>query len=163
MGPLITGPLFTRHKVHKSIWSCGAMTLTGENRRTRRKIWPSATSSTTSPTWTDLVERPRFRGENPATNRLSYGTAKTILLHMWSLLRVTGSPRTPRANKYKRDNVCGGCAVSVTGSVGVEVPILTCRTGGEGHSPAPSRPLPTPAHRCQFFTRCIFMLLLILI
>jgi hypothetical protein len=28
---------------------------------------------------TDLVERPRFRGENPATNRLSYGTAKTIL------------------------------------------------------------------------------------
>jgi hypothetical protein len=47
------------------------MKLTGENRSTRRKTCPSATLSTTNPTWTD----PGLGGEKPTTNRLSHGTA----------------------------------------------------------------------------------------
>jgi hypothetical protein len=35
----------------------------------------SATLSTTNPTWTDLGSNPGLRGERPATNRLSHGTA----------------------------------------------------------------------------------------
>jgi hypothetical protein len=45
--------------------------LAGENWRTRKKTCPSATLSTTNPTWID----PGLRGERPATNDLSYGTA----------------------------------------------------------------------------------------
>jgi hypothetical protein len=45
--------------------------LTGENRRTRRKICPSATN----PTWIDPGANPGLRGERPATNDLSHGTA----------------------------------------------------------------------------------------
>jgi hypothetical protein len=52
-------------------WSTGGMKLTGENRSTWRKTCPSATLSTTNPTWTD----PGLRGERPATNRLSHDTA----------------------------------------------------------------------------------------
>jgi hypothetical protein len=36
---------------------------------------PSATLSTTNPTWID----PGLRGERPATNRLSHGTALKII------------------------------------------------------------------------------------
>jgi hypothetical protein len=36
---------------------------------------PSATLSTTNPTWSDLGSKPGRRGGKPATNRLSYGTA----------------------------------------------------------------------------------------
>jgi hypothetical protein len=36
---------------------------------------PSATLSTTSPTWIDPGSNPGLRGERPATNRLSHGTA----------------------------------------------------------------------------------------
>jgi hypothetical protein len=50
--------------------------LTGENRRTRRKICPSATLSTTNPTWIDPGANPGLRGERPATNDLSHGTAQ---------------------------------------------------------------------------------------
>jgi hypothetical protein len=35
---------------------------------------PSATLSTTNPTWPDLGSNPGRRGGKPATNRLSYGT-----------------------------------------------------------------------------------------
>jgi hypothetical protein len=45
--------------------------MTGENRRTRRKTYPSVTLSTTNPTWIDLGANPGLRGEKPATNRLS--------------------------------------------------------------------------------------------
>jgi hypothetical protein len=51
------------------------MKLTGENRSTRRKTCPSATLSTTNPTWTDPGSNPGLRGERLATNRLSNGTA----------------------------------------------------------------------------------------
>jgi hypothetical protein len=49
--------------------------LTGENRRTRRKTCPSATLSTTNPTWIDTGANPGLRGERPATNDLSHDTA----------------------------------------------------------------------------------------
>jgi hypothetical protein len=51
------------------------MRLTGENRSTRRKPCPSDTFSTTNPTWADPGSNPGLRGERPATNRLSLGTA----------------------------------------------------------------------------------------
>jgi hypothetical protein len=56
-------------------WSTGGMKLAGENRSTRGKICPSATLSTKNPTWTDPGPRPGLRGERPATNRLTHGTA----------------------------------------------------------------------------------------
>jgi hypothetical protein len=46
-----------------------------ENRRTRRKTCPSATLSTTNPTWIDQGANPGLRGERLETNRLSHGTA----------------------------------------------------------------------------------------
>jgi hypothetical protein len=55
--------------------SDGGMILTGENRRTQRKTCPSATSSTTNPTWTDPGANPGLRGERPATNDLNHDTA----------------------------------------------------------------------------------------
>jgi hypothetical protein len=36
---------------------------------------PSDTLSTTNPTWIDPGANPGLRGERPATNRLSHGTA----------------------------------------------------------------------------------------
>jgi hypothetical protein len=36
---------------------------------------PSATLSTTNPTWIDPGANPGLRGKRPATNRLSHGTA----------------------------------------------------------------------------------------
>jgi hypothetical protein len=39
---------------------------------------PSATLSTTNPTWIDPVANPGLRGERPATNNLSHGTAYTL-------------------------------------------------------------------------------------
>jgi hypothetical protein len=45
------------------------------NRKTRRKACHSAPLSTTNPTMTDLGANPGLRGEKPATNSLSYGTA----------------------------------------------------------------------------------------
>jgi hypothetical protein len=41
------------------------------------KTCPSATLSTTNPTWPDLGSNPGRRGGKPATNRLSYGAALT--------------------------------------------------------------------------------------
>jgi hypothetical protein len=50
--------------------------LTGETRRTRRKTCPSATLSTTNPTWIDSGANPGLRGERPTTNDLSFGTPR---------------------------------------------------------------------------------------
>jgi hypothetical protein len=46
---------------YMSIESHGGIILTGGNRRTRRETCPSATSSTTNPTWTDPGAKPDFR------------------------------------------------------------------------------------------------------
>jgi hypothetical protein len=51
------------------------MKLTGESPSTRGKTCPSATLSTTNPTWTESGSNPGLRGERPATNHLSHGTA----------------------------------------------------------------------------------------
>jgi hypothetical protein len=48
------------------------MKLTGENRSTRGKAYPSATLSTTNPTWTETASNPGLRGERPATKLLSH-------------------------------------------------------------------------------------------
>ena len=48
------------------VWSIGAMTLTGDNRRTGIGTCPSATLSTIVPTWTDLGSNSGVRGEKPA-------------------------------------------------------------------------------------------------
>jgi hypothetical protein len=46
------------------------------NRSTRGKTCPSATLSTTNPTWTDPASNPSLRGERAASNRLNHGTAR---------------------------------------------------------------------------------------
>jgi hypothetical protein len=51
------------------------MKLTGENGSTRGKTCPSATLSTTNPTWSDPGSNPCLRGGRPAANRLSHGAA----------------------------------------------------------------------------------------
>jgi hypothetical protein len=48
------------------------------NRRTRRKTFPSATLSTTNPTWIDPGANTGLRGERRATNDLNHGTALGI-------------------------------------------------------------------------------------
>jgi hypothetical protein len=63
-----------------SLESDGGMILTGENRRTRRETCPSATLSTTNPTWIDQGANPGLRGERPATNDLSHVTALRCIL-----------------------------------------------------------------------------------
>jgi hypothetical protein len=49
--------------------------LAGETEVLGEKTFPSATSSTTIPTWLDPVLNPGHRGGKPANNRLSYGAA----------------------------------------------------------------------------------------
>jgi hypothetical protein len=41
---------------------------------------PSATLSTTNPTWIDPGANPGLRGDMPSTNRLSHGTATIITM-----------------------------------------------------------------------------------
>jgi hypothetical protein len=60
--------------------SDGGMISTGENRRTRRKTCPSATLSTTNPTWIHPGVNPVLRGVRPATNHLSHGAAQRLPL-----------------------------------------------------------------------------------
>jgi hypothetical protein len=54
-----------------SLENDGGMILTGESRRTRRKSCPSATLSTTNPTWTYPGANPELRGERPVTCALA--------------------------------------------------------------------------------------------
>jgi hypothetical protein len=51
------------------------MMLTGDDWSAGRETCPRATLPTTNLTWSDLGKSPGFRGETPATNRLSDGTA----------------------------------------------------------------------------------------
>jgi hypothetical protein len=67
----------------------------GKTRNTRGITCPSATLSTTNPTWTDPGSNPGLRGKRPATNRLSRGTARNMLHEIrnntWSLRCVRQS------------------------------------------------------------------------
>jgi hypothetical protein len=56
--------------------SDGGMIFSGENQTTRRRACPSATLSTTNPTWIGTGANTGLRGKRPRTNRLSHGTAK---------------------------------------------------------------------------------------
>jgi hypothetical protein len=78
------------------------MKLTGENRSTRVKTCPSATLSTTNPTWTDPGSNPGLRGGRLAANRLSHGTARRLcwivhlrrprlMFHEWHILPILRS------------------------------------------------------------------------
>jgi hypothetical protein len=66
--------------------------LTGENRRTRGKTCPSATSSTTNATWTDPGSKPGLRGGMQAANRLSHSTAFRSMRYFDNISRVCPSP-----------------------------------------------------------------------
>jgi hypothetical protein len=57
----------------------GGIIFTGENRRALEKSIPSATSSTTNPTWTNLRANPSLCEGKVAANRLSYVTALLTL------------------------------------------------------------------------------------
>jgi hypothetical protein len=63
--------------------------LTGENRRARRKTCPSATLSTTNPTWIDPGAKPGLRVERPATNDLGHGTARRCASFLKQTSRLT--------------------------------------------------------------------------
>jgi hypothetical protein len=58
----------------------GGMKIGRGNRSTRKKTYPSATLSTTNPTWLDPGLNPGRRGGKPATNRFSYGAALSLVL-----------------------------------------------------------------------------------
>jgi len=60
---------------HGNILRIGGMILTRENRNTWRKLCPSATLSITNVTWSALGSKRGLRGQRPATDRLSQGTA----------------------------------------------------------------------------------------
>jgi hypothetical protein len=62
------------------------MALTGEDRNTWGKTCPSATLSTTNPTWTDLRSNPGL------TKRLSHGTATPGTLMFPCHCRSTDDP-----------------------------------------------------------------------
>jgi hypothetical protein len=70
---------------YMSMENHGGVTLTGKNRRTRTETCPSATLSTTIPTWIDMGVNECFHGDRQATNRLSDGTAwlaVKLLMHL---------------------------------------------------------------------------------
>jgi hypothetical protein len=60
----------------------------------RRKTCPSATLSTTNPTWIEPGANPGLRGESPATNDLSHGTGPTVafifkVVNIWLRVQTT--------------------------------------------------------------------------
>jgi hypothetical protein len=56
------------------VWSTGAMLVTGENRRTRRKTCPSDIISTANPTWTEMGWKKCLRRDRLTTNSLQNDT-----------------------------------------------------------------------------------------
>jgi hypothetical protein len=76
------------------------MKLRGENRST--KTCPSATLSTTNPTWTEPGSNPGLRGGRPAVNRLSHGTA--LRLGLPSGLSPSGFPTKSMYTSHKQLN-----------------------------------------------------------
>jgi hypothetical protein len=61
------------------------------------KTRPSATLSTTNPTWPDQGSKPGHRSGKPATNRLSYGSAFLIPLDL--TMQILG-----KSSKYEAPN-----------------------------------------------------------
>jgi hypothetical protein len=76
---------FSRYEYGERRWND---VLTGENRRTRRKTCPSATLSTTNATWIDPGANQGLRGERPATNDLSHGTALYATYYTMHIMQI---------------------------------------------------------------------------
>jgi hypothetical protein len=83
----LSDPLSILQTIHEWIWSSGGMILKWENRRLRRKTCPSDTLSTKNPTRTALGTNSGLHTEEPATNRLSYGTALFFNECEWQVSR----------------------------------------------------------------------------
>jgi hypothetical protein len=64
------------------------MILTGENRRNQRETRPSATFSTTNPTWIDPGAKPDLHGERPAAN--NWDMAR-LIIYYWKLSNSWGT------------------------------------------------------------------------
>jgi hypothetical protein len=77
-----TGLLFITQVIHEHGKPCRNF-IDRENRITRWKTCPSATSSNTNPTWTDLGANSGLRNERSAINRIGHGTGWP---HSWKLL-----------------------------------------------------------------------------
>ena len=60
-----------------------------ENRSSLRKTYPIATLYTINLTWAGLGMNPGFRGDRPATHRLSHGAAPSRDVAEADILRVT--------------------------------------------------------------------------
>jgi hypothetical protein len=67
------------------------MIFTGENQRTRRKTCPSATLSTTNPTWTDPRVNLDLHSERPANDGLRHGTASSNIKIMSNRLSISST------------------------------------------------------------------------
>jgi hypothetical protein len=94
------------------------------------KTCPSATWSTTNPTWPELGSNPGRRGGKSATNRLSYGTAICVILFFNSKLGPLGTSATewsivPAPGDYD-DGESGGKKI------------------GRGSRSTPRKPAPAP-------------------
>jgi hypothetical protein len=61
------------------VWNSGQEILTTEIRSTRRRTWPSATSSITNPTWIGPGLNTDLRVEKTATHRLRHDPTCTIM------------------------------------------------------------------------------------
>jgi hypothetical protein len=88
------------------------MKLTGENLSTRGETCPSAILSTTNPTWTDPGLNPGLRGETPATNRLSHGTAMYPYIRRINIQRFSSYFTENTLRPYYKDQL-----VDVSGNV----------------------------------------------
>jgi hypothetical protein len=71
------------------------MNLRGESQSTWGKTCPSATLSTTNPTWTEPGSKLGLRVETPLTNRLSHGKTNLQLGNHLNIYIKDGKPRKP--------------------------------------------------------------------
>jgi hypothetical protein len=69
------GAVIDEYGAMVELYFAGETEVLGEN-------LPSATLSTTNPTWIDPGANPVLRGERPAANRLSHGTAYRFLFFL---------------------------------------------------------------------------------
>jgi hypothetical protein len=94
-----------------------------------QKTCPSATLSTTNPTWPDLGSNPVRRGGKPATNRLSFGTACD--LSSYGLVDCTADREAMIVpNRDKHNNIYTHlCTICVPNFVWVATVVITVKLG----------------------------------
>jgi len=93
-------------------WRIGGMMLRGKN--TRRKNCPSATLSTTNPTWNDDKPNQGFGNDSPGTNSTSLSfigrpqfTPKSLQIKQISALRRSYGSCRARCYKHEINTVIG--------------------------------------------------------